>query len=60
MTIPEAVEALGYCERTIYRWENGDGAPRKAALEFLRQLSPASRKHPENSRSSICLRVSGA
>jgi DNA (cytosine-5)-methyltransferase 1 len=37
MTIPEAVEALGYCERTIYRWENGDGAPRKAALEFLRQ-----------------------
>ncbi|WP_325048903.1 DNA (cytosine-5-)-methyltransferase [Rhodophyticola porphyridii] len=39
MTIPEAVEALGYCERTIYRWENGDGAPRKAALEILRQAA---------------------
>ncbi|MBL3560239.1 DNA (cytosine-5-)-methyltransferase, partial [Rhodovulum sulfidophilum] len=37
LSIPEAVEALGYCERTIYRWETGEGAPRKAALEFLRK-----------------------
>lgn len=37
LSIPEAVEALGYCERTLYRWENGDGAPRKAALEILRR-----------------------
>ena len=41
LTIPEAVEALGYCERTIYRWEGGDGSPRKAALEFLRQAAGA-------------------
>lgn len=37
LTIPDAVEALGYCERTLYRWENGEGAPRKAALEILRK-----------------------
>lgn len=39
LTIPDAVDALGYCERTIYRWENGDGAPRKAALEILRRAT---------------------
>ena len=39
LTIPDAVDALGYCERTIYRWENGDGAPRKAALEILRKAA---------------------
>ena len=39
LTIPDAVDALGYCERTIYRWENGDGAPRKAALEILRKTA---------------------
>lgn len=37
LSIPEAVEALGYCERTIYRWEAGEGAPRKAAIEALRR-----------------------
>lgn len=37
LTIPDAVEALGYCERTLYRWENGESAPRKAALEILRK-----------------------
>lgn len=37
LSIPEAVEALGYCERTIYRWESGQGAPRKAAIEALRR-----------------------
>ena len=39
LTIPDAVDALGYCERTIYRWESGDGAPRKAALEILRKAA---------------------
>lgn len=37
LSIPETVEALGYCERTIYRWETGEGAPRKAAIEALRR-----------------------
>jgi len=37
LSIPEAVEALGYCERTIYRWESGQGEPRKAVMEVLRK-----------------------
>lgn len=38
-TVPETANALGYCERTIYRWEMGEGSPRKAALEILRQAA---------------------
>jgi DNA (cytosine-5)-methyltransferase 1 len=41
LSIPETVEALGYCERTIYRWESGDGVPRKAVLEVLRRTIEA-------------------
>ncbi|MEX0807124.1 MAG: DNA (cytosine-5-)-methyltransferase [Dongiaceae bacterium] len=39
LSIAEAVQALGYCERTIYRWETGEGLPRKAALEILRKVA---------------------
>ena len=39
LTIPEATKALGYCERTIYRWETGEGTPRKAALLYLRRAA---------------------
>ena len=39
LSIPDAVDVLGYCERTIYRWENGEGEPRKAALEILRKAA---------------------
>lgn len=39
LSISDTVEALGYCERTIYRWETGESAPRKAALEILRQVA---------------------
>lgn len=47
LSIPDAVDALGYCERTIYRWETGESAPRKAALEILKQAAhkPASGGH---------------
>lgn len=38
-SIAQAVEKLGYCERTIYRWENGESTPRKAALETLRAIA---------------------
>ena len=31
----EAAERTGYSVRTIYRWENGESAPRKAAVEYL-------------------------
>ena len=31
----EAAERTGYSLRTIYRWENGESLPRKAAVEYL-------------------------
>jgi DNA (cytosine-5)-methyltransferase 1 len=46
LTIAEAVDRLGYCERTVYRWETGKCAPRKAALEALRAAS----KHKSSPR----------
>lgn len=36
LTVAAAATLLGYNERTVYRWENGETAPRKAALETLR------------------------
>jgi DNA (cytosine-5)-methyltransferase 1 len=40
LSIAGAAEKLGYNERTVYRWENGETAPRKAALETLRLIAP--------------------
>lgn len=34
----EAAKRTGYSLRTIYRWENGEAAPRKAAVEYLSVL----------------------
>ena len=31
----EAAERTGYSLRTIYRWENGESPPRKAAVQYL-------------------------
>ena len=39
LTIAEATQALGYCERTIYRWETGEGEPRRAAVLYLRRAA---------------------
>ena len=39
LTISEATKALGYCERTIYRWETGEGTPRRAVVLYLRRLA---------------------
>lgn len=36
LSVPEAADRLGYTERQIYRWENGETEPRKAVLELLR------------------------
>jgi DNA (cytosine-5)-methyltransferase 1 len=36
LSVPAAAALLGYNERTVYRWENGESSPRKAALETLR------------------------
>jgi DNA (cytosine-5)-methyltransferase 1 len=39
LTIGEAAKQVGFDERTIYRWENGETAPRKAAIELMRLLA---------------------
>ena len=44
LTIQEATKTLGYCERTIYRWETGEGTPRRAALLYLRGAASDRRK----------------
>ena len=38
LTPQEAAEETGYALRTIYRWENGETSPRKAALECLKSI----------------------
>jgi DNA (cytosine-5)-methyltransferase 1 len=38
LSIPEAAKRTGYAERTIYRWENGEGVPRRAAVEVIRSI----------------------
>lgn len=38
LSIQDAAVHLGYAERHIYRWENGEAAPRPAVLETLKAL----------------------
>ena len=38
LSLQETADRTGYCLRTIYRWENGDTNPRKAALECLQAI----------------------
>lgn len=38
LTRQEVAEQTGYAIRTIYRWENGETLPRKAAIECLRSI----------------------
>jgi DNA (cytosine-5)-methyltransferase 1 len=39
LTIQETAEHVGFDERTVYRWENGETSPRKSALELIRMLA---------------------
>lgn len=55
LTVSEAAERLGYTERQIYRWENGDTQPRKALLELLRSMKPEAAEKPEAAFSFIDL-----
>ena len=38
LSIEELAELLGFSARTIYRWERGEGQPRKAALRYLESV----------------------
>lgn len=44
LTIPDVAARTGYTERTIYRWEKGEGSPRRAAVELLRSVIMQKRK----------------
>jgi len=37
LTRSELAQRMGYCEKTIRRWETGVGVPREGILEFLRK-----------------------
>ncbi|MCW5573896.1 MAG: DNA (cytosine-5-)-methyltransferase [Steroidobacteraceae bacterium] len=39
LSVAEAAQATGFSESTVYRWDRGAHAPRKAALEILRNLT---------------------
>jgi DNA (cytosine-5)-methyltransferase 1 len=38
LSVPETARRTGYGERTVYRWETGEAAPRKAVLDLLRTI----------------------
>lgn len=37
VSIAELSETIGYSERTLYRWECGEIAPKKGIIEFMRE-----------------------
>ena len=39
MTIDELSETMGFSRRTLYRWENGETPPRKAAVQLLEKIA---------------------
>lgn len=45
LSIAEAAAHLGYTERQCYRFEAGEGEPRRAAMEVLRLLVPAKQEN---------------
>jgi len=40
LSVTEAALRLGYTERQVYRWENGDVNPRRTVLDLLRSIQP--------------------
>jgi len=42
-SVSEAAGRLGYTERQVYRWESGQSQPKRAVLDLLKTLKPASR-----------------
>jgi DNA (cytosine-5)-methyltransferase 1 len=46
LSLAETAARTGYALRTIYRWERGEAAPRKAAADLLEALAAARRPRP--------------
>lgn len=49
LSIPETAARTGYGERTIYRWETGETKPKRAVIELLRNMTPASHGNGDRS-----------
>jgi DNA (cytosine-5)-methyltransferase 1 len=39
LTVQEAAQRVGFNERTVYRWERGETAPRKPVIELMQTLA---------------------
>jgi DNA (cytosine-5)-methyltransferase 1 len=55
LSVSEAAIRTGYAERTVYRWETGEGKPRKAVLELLRAIKSGERTTRSKAFTSIDL-----
>ena len=49
LTVADVADRLGYKERHIYRWENGEVVPRKVVIDSLKSLVPHS-PQPQNEK----------
>ena len=52
LSIDELVDTTGFSRRTLYRWEAGETAPRKAALQLLDRIAQG-RHEPQESQASF-------
>lgn len=50
LTLQETADQTGYALRTIYRWEHGETAPRKAAVECLKAVAGTTKASASESR----------
>jgi DNA (cytosine-5)-methyltransferase 1 len=46
MSIDQVADVAGFSKRTVYRWENGEAEPRKAAVQLLHDRSENFRHAP--------------
>lgn len=46
LSVPEIARRLGVVERTVYRWDIGETKPKKAMLDQLRSMIPATCSEP--------------
>lgn len=51
LSIDEVAETTGFSRRTLYRWENGETEPRKAALQLMQKIVADQRPHGRESAS---------
>lgn len=48
ISIEDFADQAGFSRRTVYRWENGDAAPRLAAIRLLKSMARKGREVPAN------------